>query len=298
MNPLLDMLENGDFCSVAILIGILYVIGSAMSNGSPTIQSWSWRLAGAAWLIYTVYAGAEADDAQGWIQACLRGLLAGGLMLGIASIALSTLSFLWSLVPAARVRVRPVTPDRKQQREALERERRDEEERRRIASIQEQQRRLTEERVEQTERERNQQCREARAKVVEYYDEHQALLVDTLPRALFESQLHTRFPEGITPAQAFKAAEEMLAAILPLVTQGRDRQRTEQEQQQQRQQRVRRIRREISHLEQQLKRLESSPINDPEFIVTERRALQEHIRELNEEQEALESAAPNHEGAS
>ena len=57
----------------------------------------------------------------------------------------------------------------------------------------------------QAEQERKARIDEARNEVIQFYDEHEALLAD-LPRALFRSQLQNQFPATIAPEQAWQAA--------------------------------------------------------------------------------------------
>jgi len=121
-----------------------------------------------------------------------------------------------------------------------------------------------------------------------FYEEHQGL-IDALPPALFRTQLRNRFPEGGTPEEAWRAAQEMIAGMLPLIAQGRERQRAEREEQKQRDERARRLRREIGQLEQQAGQLNRSSVSDPEVVADEVKALQEQIRSFQEEIRSLEA---------
>ena len=95
MSTVLEMIDAGDVCSLLALIAVLAVIGRNMVQGNHSLYVWGWRLATAAFLGYCLYAGFvfQPTDAQGWLWAVFRGLLAAGLTLGVSWIALSVLAF-------------------------------------------------------------------------------------------------------------------------------------------------------------------------------------------------------------
>jgi hypothetical protein len=84
------------------------------------------------------------------------------------------------------------------------------------------------------EKERMSQIDDARMEATQFYERNQKLLEEALPSALFRSQIPTRFPEGITPVQAWKAAEQMIAEMLPLIAKAREQKRAEQEEERKR----------------------------------------------------------------
>lgn len=95
MTNVLEILDQGDACSLLFLIAILWLVGSKMTEGNDSIQRWGWRLAAGAFIAYAAYAGMAQQPAapEDWIGVVLRGLLAGGLTLGFSSIILSVAAF-------------------------------------------------------------------------------------------------------------------------------------------------------------------------------------------------------------
>ena len=70
---------------------------------------------------------------------------------------------------------------------------------------------------------------DARNVAARFYDEHQQLLAESLPTALFQTQCQTRFPTGIGPEQAWSAAEQMIAEMLPQIAKARECKRADQD---------------------------------------------------------------------
>ena len=82
-----------DTYSLAFLAVILFAVGNVMCGRKTVVQKWSARLAGAAWLGYSLYfGGPEAED---WVYSCLGGLLAAALVYGVSLIAFSVLTILF-----------------------------------------------------------------------------------------------------------------------------------------------------------------------------------------------------------
>jgi hypothetical protein len=65
--------------------------------------------------------------------------------------------------------------------------------------------------------------------VIGFYEVHAEPLAEALPPSLFRSQVETRFPESVTPEDAWQAAQDMIAEMLPLIAEAREKQRTEQQ---------------------------------------------------------------------
>lgn len=95
MDILLNILNEGDACSLLCLIAILALIGSKMVEAKPATRQWGWRLAAGSFVAYAVYCGVamQPDDAGAWLHIVLRALLAGGLALGPSWICPSIVTF-------------------------------------------------------------------------------------------------------------------------------------------------------------------------------------------------------------
>ena len=56
MTTLLQLINDGDLCALPILILLLYLVGLAMAGSDTRLQLWGKRTAGAAFVLYAVYA--------------------------------------------------------------------------------------------------------------------------------------------------------------------------------------------------------------------------------------------------
>jgi hypothetical protein len=95
MESILNLIDEGNFISLLLLIGVVAFVGQKMVESQPTLHQWGWRLAAGAFIAYAVYAGVgqQPADPEDWISVVLRGLLAGGLALGLSWIILSAAFF-------------------------------------------------------------------------------------------------------------------------------------------------------------------------------------------------------------
>jgi hypothetical protein len=114
----LDILDQGDCCHLLLLIGVLYLVGRHMVAQRPRLIAWGLRLGAAAFLAYGISGCARFSPGSAadlwWIA--VRGLLAGGLTLGLSWILLPVVAFAYaatigsaverSLRSAERARVR------------------------------------------------------------------------------------------------------------------------------------------------------------------------------------------------
>ncbi len=137
MTAILDLVQ-GDICSTLVLVLLLALVGGAMVGGKPALHQWGKRLAGAAFVAYGVYGSVvfRPADASEWTDVALRGLLAGGLVLGVSWIFLPVVAFgyrhtLGALLPRVRdwsAATRRRSAERRARRdEEQERQRADEE---------------------------------------------------------------------------------------------------------------------------------------------------------------------------
>jgi len=116
MDILLNILNEGDACSLLCLIAILAFIGSRMVEAKPATRQWGWRFAAGSFVGYALYTGVamQPDDVGEWLRIVLRAVLAGGLALGPSWICLSIVTFVAGALTRCRhqlsFRVRPPKP--------------------------------------------------------------------------------------------------------------------------------------------------------------------------------------------
>lgn len=300
MVSLLEWISFDELPALVVLIWLLWVTGGQMTRPTECSHRWVRRTAA---LTLIIYAGL-AIDAFGpsgptdLLSILVRALLAAGLVGGLASIVLPLAHAVGSeMVKAMTTNHRNTAAETRNRadqeratRESNERERRSAQERARHAAVAEEKRRQTAaEATTRAEQERHAKVAEARNPLVRLYDRHESLLGDVYPRELFEAQLRSRFSDSITTEQACKEAEEMIAAMQPLIAQGREKKREEEAERRKYDQRARNIRRQIAKLEDRVKRLSASGLGDPEMTGQEVRAMQEEIRRLENESRAMEA---------
>jgi hypothetical protein len=85
---------------------------------------------------------------------------------------------------------------------------------------------------ERAEKERMNKIDDATTLAREFYDEHSDVLKESLPAALFKTQMHTQFPDTITPEQAWQAAQAMIADMIPLIAKSHELERAKKEEEQ------------------------------------------------------------------
>ena len=123
MTTIVQIINAGDFCSTAFLAFFLFCIGGKMVEGRPTLCQWGKRIAAAAFLFYVVHEAyaSQPIDASGWIGVLLRGLLAGGMVLGLAWIALTVFAFARTyLLQLPLAKLRSMTQSIRQRRSVQE----------------------------------------------------------------------------------------------------------------------------------------------------------------------------------
>lgn len=284
-----------DPCALFFASLVMFAVGEAATKDEDKYRRIGAASGGAA-LILLIFVGGvcEGYDTAGM---AVISVSLGLLTVGSARIILQAVAFAYehsvgrliTSMRSAAAQREQAARDRQQKREDEARERREQARREREAPALERARRQAEEAAEAAEREKNQKTQDARDEVVRFYDEHPEIH-EALPPALFKSQMQTRFPEGIEPATAWKAAEEMVSGMLPQVAQGRERQRAKQQEQKERADRMQKIREEIDELENEMKLLTGTKLDDPSIIEDEFLAIKERIHQLSEEQKALEAA--------
>ena len=127
----------------------------------------------------------------------------------------------------------------------------------------------------------------ARKEVESYYQAHAAALQDVLPSSLFRSELQASFPAGISPADAWLAARDLIAQMQPLVNRERERQRKVNEEKRKQAEDIGAIDKEIRTCEQRIAKLQASKSDDQDFIDDEVQALKGTVQGLKERRETF-----------
>ena len=213
MVTLLDSIQLSEAPELLILAILLAFIGGQMARPDSATYQKARRITAAVFLLYAVM-GLIAWGIAGvtdLLQIILRASLAAAISFGLAVVTLAPAEFLigqakkW--IPA-RPKPQPPAPKPAPLVPVATRDYAAEE---------------------RAEKERMSRIDDARSVAARFYEEHQQLLAEPLPPALFQTQCQTRFPNGITPEQAWSAAEQMIAEMLPLIAKAREHKRTEHE---------------------------------------------------------------------
>jgi len=213
MATLLDFIQLSEAPELLILAMLLAFIGGQMARpDSPTYQK-ARRITAAVFLLYAMMAifAWGIVEVTHLLQIILRASLAASISFGLAVVTLAPAEFLIGSVKKwmpAPTKARPPEPKPAPPVPVATRDYAAEE---------------------HTEHERVKRIDDARNVAARFYEEHQQVLAESLPPALFQAQCQTRFPTGIGPEQAWSVAEQMIADMLPLIAKGRELKRAEQE---------------------------------------------------------------------
>lgn len=213
MGSFLDFIRLSEAPELLILAILLAFIGGQMTRPDSVTYQKARRITAAVFLLYSVMAIfawgiAEVTDL---LQIILRASLAAGISFGLAVVILAPAEFLFGQAKRwmpARSKPQPPAPKPALPVSVATRDYAAEE---------------------RAEKERMSRIDDARNVAALFYEEHQQLLAESLPAALFQTQCQTRFPNGIGPEQAWSAAEQMIAEMLPLIAKAREHKRAEQE---------------------------------------------------------------------
>lgn len=239
MTDVLEWINLEDSLTLLVLIFLLIFIGGQMARPGSAVYGQARRLSAGTIVLYAalgIYAWGPSS-AGDFVMILIRALFAGGVMFGTSLAILAAVhQAIGDPISAIVAKYRQWTEagrrgaaEERSNREMAERQRRDREEAARRAPLLEQERQRKADEAARTERERHARTDEARAEVIRFYDAHADLLVEPLPPALLRSRLQNRFPASVAPEQAWQAAQEMIAEMLPLVAAAREQVRTEQE---------------------------------------------------------------------
>jgi hypothetical protein len=101
----LELLTHGEVCGLALLIGLLALVGRKMVASQERLHRWGWHVAGVAFLAFTVqgFVASASSDPEELLLVAVRGLLAGGLALAVSWLLLPTAAFAYRLTVGAVV---------------------------------------------------------------------------------------------------------------------------------------------------------------------------------------------------
>ncbi|MBW3597608.1 MAG: hypothetical protein KY475_10070 [Planctomycetes bacterium] len=244
MTSLLDLIRPEEFLVLLVLIVLLVFIGQQIARPDALTYQQARRLAATVIVLYCA-GGIFAWEPSGIADLLLivvRALFAAGFVFGASSILLAIVHRLVGDPVEAvvtkytswRAECRRRVALERERREAAARERRQRAEQARLAAERERERQRLAEEETVTEQERLARSADARSEVIRFYDEHAPLLAASHPSALFRTQLQTRFPDAVAPEDAWRAAQDLMAEMLPLIRQAREQERAEHEEQRQR----------------------------------------------------------------
>lgn len=211
---LLDWINPAEFLPLVVLICLLVFIGGQMTRADTETYRRAQRISAAAFLLYAgmgIYAW-EPAGATEFVFITLRASLAAGVAFGLALVTLAPAAFLIERVKTLITQIpkpRPAEPPKPPPPPVT---------RPRDFAAEE-----------QAEKERMSKIDDARTMTTQFYEEHGELLNESFPPALFKSQMHTRFPDDITPDQAWQSAQTMIGEMIPLIAKAREQKRAEQE---------------------------------------------------------------------
>ena len=94
---IIELIDDGDFCSLSFLILLAFLAGGAMVNGKEKLQLWGKHAAAAAFVCYAAYGWYtfQPTTAEDWIGITIRGAFAAGLVLGLSWIVLAVVTFVY-----------------------------------------------------------------------------------------------------------------------------------------------------------------------------------------------------------
>lgn len=225
MTGLLPFADESDFCGTIVLSGILYGIGTTVARGEPQVIPWSWRIAGAVFLVDGVMCLGEVNriTAAECLAATVHGLIAGSLALGVTLSALGAASALYRPFGLMTRKMEEQSRSKKRQREQQENERQSAEKRRRLDEEWERSRPERERRqLEDAERQaldarlkyQAQKRREdARIQCESFYSLHAPLIRRRFTKDMFDSFISRYMGDNRPPAEVEERAAQLQALI-------------------------------------------------------------------------------------
>lgn len=214
-----DLIDQGDFCPLILVIAILSAIGVKMTQRHWELHTWGIRIAAVAFVLFAIMdlLRVKSPTAQDLLWALVRALFASALALGPAWIILAICGFLYTNLKRARNQARIRADKRQRKRQAEQQERqaeRQEREFERSAPEREQARReaaeLHEEELKAAARREN-----ARVACELLYNLYAPDLLDRLPRDAVDDFVAKYMRDG----QPIELVEERAAQLQAMIQQ-------------------------------------------------------------------------------
>ncbi len=210
MHSFLEWFRLEEFFPIVMIVLILTFVGQQMTSPVSEAYRKARRITAAVFLLYAamgIYAWG-AESLTDLLLIVMRACLAGGVAFGMALVTLGPVAYLIgqakALIPS-KAKPKQFEPQRPTfQSVAIPRDYAAEE---------------------RAEKERMSKIEDARKVAERFYQEHAELLSETLPQALFTTQMQTRFRSEITPEEAWQAAQGTISDMLPLIEAVRVKQR-------------------------------------------------------------------------
>ncbi len=223
MCSILNWIDFDELPPLIALILLLSFIGGKMTRTNSRTFQMAGRITATTFFLYAgmgIYFWSPSGATELLVIA-IRSSLAAGLAFGFALVTLAPMAYVFVRMKALlsrRPRSEPVRPRKQTSTPTVVTRDFAAEELARKESIR--------------------KIDDARREVIQFFEKNRRLVDDSLPSALFRSRIQTRFPVGISPEQAWEAAELMIAEILSLIANSRQRIRTELEEELRRQEQI------------------------------------------------------------
>ena len=231
MSEILDWINPEEFFPLVVLICLLAFVGTQMTRPEARAHQWARRCSGWTFFAYTA-AGLWEWGATGFgdlLAIAIRALLAAGFVGVVAMTMFPAVEYFKGVLGAWHDTWRRQAENAELQAKNRSRRREEADRDRSDRARQESERQQRADEAARIERERHTKTDDACSEVIRFYDEHADLLAEFLPQSLFRSQLQTKFPSSVTPEQAWLAAQEMIASMLTIIGQAREKRRAELE---------------------------------------------------------------------
>lgn len=128
----------------------------------------------------------------------------------------------------------------------------------------------------------------ARQHLEQFCRTHETLLADVFPPALLHAFLRSQMPDSIGATDLWGIAQKKITELLPVIQQGREQLRKEEERRAARELRLKNLNAEIASNREKIERLKKSGL-DADTVEDETQGLLVKIRHLEEQQELLKT---------
>jgi hypothetical protein len=214
MLDFLDFFRLEELFEFFALICLLAWIGGQITGSNSKLVRGSLRAGSIVFFVYVVLALYQwgIDGPSQAIVILLRALLAAGVTYGVSLLVALPIAFLVRLAKPVFTRrprqqpIRIVEPVRMSPPPVRDIK----------AEL-------------QMERDRNEKVEGAKTLLNQFYDEHYPLLEESMPRALFTSQMQIRFFDGMSSDAAWQVVCQSVTEMLPHIEKGRERKQTQTE---------------------------------------------------------------------